>query len=93
MRGRRSFLRHSLRLLAGGTAGTALGGLATAVHAAESAPKPTEFPTGQPDIADAQPPFPVPTAPTLDELDLPVTPYTGEGPPQSIVKSSPVITV
>ena len=93
MRGRRSFLGHSLRLLAGGTAGTALGGLATAVRAAGPAPPPTQVPPGQPNIADAQPPFPVPTAPTLDELDLPVTPYTDGQHPRSIVQSSPVITV
>jgi len=93
MRERRSFLRQSLRLLAGGTAGTVLGGLATAVHAAGSPPQPTERPPWQSDIADVQPPFQVPTAPTLDELDLPVTPYSGDGPPQSVVKSSPVITV
>lgn len=93
MRGRRSFLRHSLRLLAGGTAGTVLGGLAPAVHAAGTVTQPDVELPGRANVADAEPPFPVPTAPTLDELDLPVTPYTGEHPPQSIVKSSPVITV
>jgi hypothetical protein len=63
------------------------------VHAEGSASSPADGLPSQTNIADVQPPFEIPTAPTLDELDLPVTPYTGERPPQSIVKSSPVITV
>ena len=93
MRGRRRFLRQGLRLLAGGTAGAAFGGLATAVHAAGPVEGPQAGQPGQSAIGDASPPFPVPTAPNLDELDLPVTPHTETSPPQSLIQSSPVITV
>ena len=93
MRGRRSFLRQGLRLLAGGTAGTAFGGMATAAHAAGPVEGPADSPPVNPDLADVSPPFQVPTAPTLDELDLPITPFTESQPPRSVVQSSPVITV
>jgi hypothetical protein len=93
MRGRRRFLRRGLKLLAGGTAGAALGGLATAAHAAEPVGDPADSQPSTPDLTDAWPPYPVPTAPTLDELGLPTIPYRKPPGPQSVVKSSPVITV